>query len=238
MILRNSPLLAGILCLALSAGGCRAKVVADGADSRAATAAAPEISGTLEGGVRLVTIDASAPAPVARVYRGDYVQLALSNGAPFTVTIDSLGLSWTWPVPEGGKPYLKMTEPGRFPFKVGELEGVIEVVEFQAAAFREVNAGEAAQIIARLKPFVLDVRTAGEFAAGHLEGATLLPIQQMHQRIGELSAYRQEPVFVYCQSGNRSTVAAKLLIDAGFEQVINLRRGLVDWKAAGLPLVR
>jgi rhodanese-related sulfurtransferase len=121
---------------------------------------------------------------------------------------------------------------------VGELSGTLEVIEYQAAAYREVGAKEAAQIIANLKPFVLDVRTAGEFADGHLEGATLLPIQQMQKRIGELSSYRQEPVFIYCATGNRSTVAAKLLVDAGFEQVINLRRGIADWKAAGLPIVK
>jgi len=236
MSLRNPHLLAGVLCVLMAAGGCQGQTAKS--EKAAAAAAVPEASGKLEGGLRIVTIDPAVPDPVARVFRGDYVQMALTTGEPFTVTIDSLDLSWTWPVPEGGKPYLKMTEPGRFPFQVGELAGTIEVIEFQAAAFREVGAKEAAQIIANLKPFVLDVRTAGEFADGHLEGATLLPIQQFQKRIGELAAHRQEPVFIYCATGNRSTVAGKLLVDAGFEQVINLRRGIADWKAAGLPIVK
>jgi len=236
MTLRNPNLIAGALfCLLVAAGGCQGQTAKS---EQAAAVAVPEASGKLEGGLRIITIDPAAPAPVARVYRGDYVQMALTTGEPFTVTIDSLDLTWTSPVPEGGKPYLKMTEPGRFPFKVGELSGTLEVIEYQAAAYREVGAKEAAQIIANLKPFVLDVRTAGEFADGHLEGATLLPIQQMQKRIGELAPHRQEPVFIYCATGNRSTVAAKLLVDAGFEQVINLRRGIVDWKAAGLPIVK
>lgn len=238
MILRNPHLLAGVLCVLVAAGGCQGQTTAKNEQNAAAAAAVPEASGKLEGGLRIITIDPAAPAPEARVYRGDYVQMALTTGEPFTVTIDSLGLTWTWPVPEGGKPYLKMSEPGRFPFKVGGISGTLEVIEFQAAAYREVGAQEAAQVIANLKPFVLDVRTAGEFADGHLEGATLLPIQQMQKRIGELSAHRQEPVFIYCASGNRSTVAAKLLVDAGFEQVINLRKGIADWKAAGLPIVK
>jgi rhodanese-related sulfurtransferase len=239
---RKLHALFGSLAIALAAAGCNAQPGGHDAKNAtpapAVTAAAPEVSGKLEGGLRIVTLDPAAPAPVVRVYRGDYVQMALTSGAPFTVAIDSLKLTWTWPVPEGGKPYLKMTESGRFPFQAGSLAGTLEVIDFQAAAYREVGAAEAAQVIANLKPFVLDVRTPGEFAEGHLEGATLLPIQEMQQRLGELASHKHDPVFVYCHSGNRSTVAAKLMVDAGFDQVINLRKGINDWKAAGLPLVR
>ena len=233
---KNPHLLAGLLCVFLAAGGCQGQTAKNEQAPAGSAAAAPEVSGKLEGGLRIITLDPAAAAPVARVYRGDYVQLALTTGEPFTVTIDSLKLSWTWPVPEGGKPYLKMTDPGRYPFRAGAVEGVFEVIEYKAAAYHEVNAAEAAELIANLKPLVLDVRTAGEFAGGHLEGATLLPVQELQRRIGELSPHRQTPVLVYCQSGNRSTVAAKMLIDAGFENVSNLRRGVSEWKSAGLPV--
>ena len=240
MKLRSPHLAATTLCLLLAAGGCQGQTSTGYNEKPAATnaAAAPEVSGRLVGGLRIVDLDPAAPTPALRVYRGDYVQLMLTGGAPFTVTIDSLKLSWTWPVPEGGKPYLKMTEPGRYAYTAGSTNGTIEVIEFKAAAYREVNAAEAAQFIANLKPFVLDVRTPGEFAEGHLAGAVLLPVQELQQRLGELAPHRQEPVFVYCHSGNRSTVAAKLLVDAGFENVVNLRKGITDWKGAGLPLVK
>lgn len=236
---RTTHLTATILCLVLAAAGCQGQT-ANGRQDAAATpsAAAPEVSGRLEGGLRILTIDAAAPAPALRVYRGDYVQFALAGGGPFTVAIDSLKQSWSWPVPEGGKPYLKMTEAGRYAFTVAGIVGAIEVIEYKAAAYREVNAAEAAQFVANLKPFVLDVRTGGEFAEGHLAGAVLLPVQELQKRLAELAPHRQEPVFVYCHSGNRSTVAAKLLIDAGFENVVNLRRGISEWKSAGLPLVK
>lgn len=234
MSLKNRYLGTATLALLLAAAGCQGQT----AKQEQAAATAPEVSGRIEGGLRVVTIDPVVPAPVVRVYRGDYVQLALSNGGPLTVHIDSLQVEWTWPVPEGGKPYFKVEKPGRFPFRVAALEGTIEVVEYRAAAYREVGAAEAAKLIANLKPFVLDVRTPREFGEGHLEGATLIPVQEFQQRIGELSSHRREPVFVYCHSGNRSTVAAKMMVDAGFTQVINLRRGIIDWKAAGLPLVR
>ena len=228
-----------VLGLSLAAAGCRGQNAPNtGAAPGANAAAAPEVSGRLEAGVRIVTLDPAAPAPVVRVYRGDYVQPALTTGAPFTVTVDSLKQSFTWPVPEGGKPYLKMTEAGRFAFRLDALQGTFEVIDYRAAAYHEVNAAEGAKLIANVKPFVLDVRTAGEFADGHLAGAVLLPVQQLQGRLGELAAHRDDPVFVYCHSGNRSTVAAKLLVDSGFTNVTNLRKGISEWKASGQPLVR
>lgn len=248
MGLRRSRMIAIAVAGLLAVGGCQGRPAErqERADDHAghdhaapaAATAQPEISGRLEGGLRIVTLDAAQPAPVVRVYRGDYVQLELPGGEPFTVTVDSLKQSWAWPVPEDGKPYLKMSEAGTYAFTAGPVTGTFEVIEYRAAAYRELRAAEAAKIIANLKPFVLDVRTRGEFAGGHLEGATLLPIQQMQARIGELAAHRDEPVFIYCQTGNRSTVAAKLLIDAGFTNVMNLRRGIVEWRSAGLPIVK
>lgn len=230
----SALVICGACCLA--ALGCQGQPARTG--QAPAAAGAPEVAGRLEAGVRVVTLDPAAPDPVVRVYRGDYVQLALTTGAPFTATVDSLKQSFTWPVPEGGKPYLKLSESGRFAFTLGELRGAFEVVDYQAGAYHEVGAAEGAKLIANLKPFVLDVRTPGEFAEGHLAGATLLPVQQLQGRLAELAGHRDEPVFVYCHSGNRSTVAAKLLVDAGFTNVTNLRRGITDWKAAGLPLER
>ncbi len=242
MQLHRLNVVLGGLALALAAAGCKAQPAAtrsvESAPAPVMAAVAPDASGRLEGGLRIVQLDPAAQSPAIRVYRGDYVQLALTSGAPFTVTVDSLKQSWTWPVPEGGKPYLKMSETGKFPFRIGAMSGTIEVIDYTAMAYQEVAATEAARIIANLKPFVLDVRTPGEFAEGHLEGATLLPVQELQQRLGELASHKDEPVFIYCHSGNRSTVASKLLVDAGFRQVFNLRKGINDWKAAGLPLVR
>lgn len=237
---RHVPALVLLFGCWLAAFGCRSQTAKPGDTAAVAggPAGAPEVAGRLEAGVRLVTLDPAAPAPVVRVYRGDYVQVALTTGAPLTVTVDSLKQSYTWPVPEGGKPYLKLSEAGRFAFALGDLRGTFEVIDYRAAAYHEVGAAEAAKLIANVKPFVLDVRTPGEFAEGHLAGAVLLPVQQLQGRLGELAAHRDEPVFVYCHSGNRSTVAAKLLVDAGFTNVTNLRKGINDWKAAGLPLER
>lgn len=81
-------------------------------------------------------------------------------------------------------------------------------------------------------PQVLDVRSAEEYAAGHVPGATLIPHDRLPARIGELD--RMRPVVVYCRSGRRSGLAEQVLRDAGFE-VSQLEGSYPAWEAAGLP---
>lgn len=65
--------------------------------------------------------------------------------------------------------------------------------------------------------FLLDVRTPAEFAAGSAPGATLIPVDQLPQRLDELP--REKRIVAYCRSGARSGRAAELLREAGFEAV-------------------
>ena len=191
----------------------------------------------IEAGLRVLTFDAKTTDQKFRVYRGDYVRAELGTDEPFTLEIPTLDITQVYPAPAGERPYFKLPRVGSFEFRIGDAQGMIEAVEYEAANYREVSAKDAVGLIANLDPLILDVRTEREFAGSHLEGATLIPVQVFKQRLGELAGAKDRPVFVYCRSGNRSTVAAKMLIDAGFEQVINLRRGIVEWERDGLPTV-
>ncbi len=75
--------------------------------------------------------------------------------------------------------------------------------------------------------FVLDVRTAEEYQESHLPGATLIPLDQLGARYGELP--QNETILVYCRSGNRSLEAVYLLENAGFNRVHSLDRGIKNW---------
>ena len=75
--------------------------------------------------------------------------------------------------------------------------------------------------------FVLDVRTPEEYQDGHLPGATLIPIEQLGARYGELP--QGETILIYCRTGNRSLQAVYLLEDAGFNRVHSLDRGIKNW---------
>ena len=65
---------------------------------------------------------------------------------------------------------------------------------------------------------VVDVRTPSEFAGGHYAGAVNLPLDQIHQRFGELGDGKK-PVVVYCHSGRRSAMAKSMLLKHGFQDV-------------------
>jgi sulfur dioxygenase len=82
---------------------------------------------------------------------------------------------------------------------------------------------------------VLDVRTPTEFDAelGHLEGAQLIPLDELRARVGELP--RDKPVVVVCQTGRRSALGTQILGKAGVERVANLAGGMVTWRNLGLP---
>ena len=84
----------------------------------------------------------------------------------------------------------------------------------------------------------LDVRTPGEFAEGHIEGARLIDFQSGNFENEIATLDKNATYAVYCRSGNRSGQAVKVMQDAGFTNVFNLNGGVIDWANAGLPLVR
>jgi rhodanese-related sulfurtransferase len=77
------------------------------------------------------------------------------------------------------------------------------------------------------EPFVLDVRSPGEFARGSVSGAVNIPIEELRARIDELP--RDRPILTYCQVGQRGYLALRLLLQKGFEAA-NLSGGYITWQ--------
>jgi phage shock protein E len=67
------------------------------------------------------------------------------------------------------------------------------------------------------KRIIVDVRTAGEFASGAIEGAINIPVDQLQTRLNELEGY--DEVIVYCRSGARSSSAKRMLDGYGYSVV-------------------
>ena len=84
------------------------------------------------------------------------------------------------------------------------------------------------------RPLVLDVRQHDEFERGHVPGALHLMAGDLQDRLSELP--RERPIATICASGYRSSVAASLLQQAGFEQVTWVSGGVPAWRAAGYPI--
>jgi len=75
---------------------------------------------------------------------------------------------------------------------------------------------------------VLDVRTAEEFAMGHIRGAILLPLDEIATQASYTIPDKETLVLVYCRSGVRSLNAAWLLVDMGYTRVFEFG-GIIDW---------
>ena len=87
-------------------------------------------------------------------------------------------------------------------------------------------------------PLILDVRTPGEYAAGHVPGALNIPYDQMATRVEEIRAYQDQGVVLYCRSGRRSGIAAKTLATKGFTNLGVLEGDMPGWERAGHPVER
>lgn len=81
--------------------------------------------------------------------------------------------------------------------------------------------------------FLLDVRTPEEFAQEHIEGATLIPVQVLNEKLSELQSVKEKKIIIYCHSGNRSVAASRILVKNGFTP-LNVKGGITEWKAEGL----
>ena len=84
---------------------------------------------------------------------------------------------------------------------------------------------------------ILDVRTGGEFMMGHIENAINIDVEGVTFD-GDIAKLDKSATYaVYCHSGRRSGIAVGKMKDAGFKNLFNLTNGILDWQAAGLPLV-
>lgn len=88
---------------------------------------------------------------------------------------------------------------------------------------------------AKKVPVLVDVRSAQEFASGHVPGALNIPIDQLDGRVAELDAYKGGEVYLICQVGGRSARASSMLGAKGFSTV-NVSDGTAGWMAAGFPV--
>jgi len=92
----------------------------------------------------------------------------------------------------------------------------------------KVAPAQAAELV-RGGALLLDVRSTGEFAGGHLPNAKNVPVQELERRCDDV-CHKQRPIVVYCQSGMRSATAARILRSHGFSDVHDLG-AMARWPA-------
>ena len=101
-----------------------------------------------------------------------------------------------------------------------------------------VNPTAATLLINRSRAIVIDVRTAEEFAKGHLARSRNIVINQLPSDFEALKIAKNLPIILVCDSGTRSSGMIQKIKAAGYAEVFNLEGGIKAWNLAGLPLVK
>lgn len=104
-----------------------------------------------------------------------------------------------------------------------------EVVQLYAAQFHQAILIE--------KGILLDVRTQREFKNGHIKNAGQLNYYAADFRDRLLLLPKEQPVYLYCNTGYRSNRAANFLAGNGYTKVYNLKHGIMEWELARLPVI-
>ena len=104
-------------------------------------------------------------------------------------------------------------------------------------AVEHLDSARFADKIVETDVVTLDVRTADEFKAGHINGAINIDVEgnTFDAEIANLD--KSKTYAVYCQSGRRSLIAVDKMANAGFGSLSNLENGIADWNANGWPVV-
>jgi len=101
-----------------------------------------------------------------------------------------------------------------------------------------VDPAAATEMINHQQAVVVDVRPSADFHKGHIINAISIPGNGFASQITTLNKHKERPIIVACRSGAQSSAACNQLKKAGFEQVYNLKGGLLAWQNANLPLTR
>ena len=107
--------------------------------------------------------------------------------------------------------------------------------------FQNIDADEAQKLLEDGKAKVIDVRQPYEYQSGHIEGATLVPINGLYdfaQNLQQHEIAKDAPVIFVCEMGQRSAAASEVAAIAGYQNIYNLAGGMNNWRYSGMPVVR
>ncbi len=185
-------------------------------------------------------VDVRDPDEFAKAHMGGSINIGL--GGQYA--------TWAGTLLNREKPIVLIAEPGRqeeaamrlgrigFDHVAGYLKDGIQILETRPdlvdGTEREAPAMLAAELASPTPPLVLDVRTTREWQSRRIEGSTNIPLNHLRERLEELP--RGKKIVVHCAGGYRSSIAASILQQHGFEDLTELVGGIAAWEAAKLPV--
>jgi rhodanese-related sulfurtransferase/glyoxylase-like metal-dependent hydrolase (beta-lactamase superfamily II) len=167
------------------------------------------------------------------------------------IGLDGQYATWAGTILDPARPIVIIAEPGReqeaalrlgrigFDDIKGYLRNGMEALALRpelVQATERVSAPMLAEELASAHPpVVIDIRTPGEWAAGHITGSINLPLSQLKQHLDQVP--HDSRVAVHCAGGYRSSIATSLLSQRGITSLVELAGGITAWEAAKLPVV-
>jgi rhodanese-related sulfurtransferase len=101
--------------------------------------------------------------------------------------------------------------------------------EAEKAVYRNITPEEAKTVMdAETGYVILDVRTEEEYDQGHIPGAILIPHEEIGEKAEEALTDKDQLILVYCRSGRRSKIAAEILVELGYTNILEFG-GIIDW---------
>lgn len=110
-------------------------------------------------------------------------------------------------------------------------------IQSRISGVKEVSPGEATRMLNHDNAIMIDMREDKDYRAGHIVNAIHAPVNS-DSNSGKIDKYRDKPVIVYCQRGQRSSAYCGKLKKQGFESVYHLKGGLLAWQKEALPLTK
>ncbi len=105
---------------------------------------------------------------------------------------------------------------------------MFELLHRTPKSYEDLTPAQVREWLGEGRPLrLIDVRSPGEFARGHIKGALLIPLGELSARAGEIE--HDAEVIVYCHSSARSRRAAELLSKLGYSHVYNMSGGVAAW---------
>jgi rhodanese-related sulfurtransferase len=157
--------------------------------------------------------------------------------------------TWAGTVLSREKPIVIIADPGRegeaairlgrigFDHVVGYLKDGLRSLESRpdlTMTTDRVSAPLAAERLAQGDAVAVDVRTPHERHEKRVAGSIGVPLNHLAERLADLP--RDRPLLVYCAGGYRSSIAASLLQQQGFQKISEIAGGITAWETAGLPV--
>ncbi len=100
--------------------------------------------------------------------------------------------------------------------------------EAEVVEYIRINASEAKELIDTREVIIVDVRTQAEFEEIRIDDSILIPDYEIAELAPEMLPDKDDLILIYCRSGRRSEIAARILIDMGYTNVYDFG-GIIDW---------